>query len=69
MNTDQFHNSPYDYFACSRAWKRKLKGKQNSIEADRDLVREYLQSGGSITKLPDGHAVDYYLTDHSAKFQ
>lgn len=68
MNTDKFCNrpTPFEYGAKR---KRKLKRKQNSIEADLDLVNAYLQGGGSITKLPNGHAEDYFLTEHAAEFR
>lgn len=66
MDTDTFYNkpTPFGYGA-----KRKRKRNQNSIEADLDLVNAYLQSGGSITKLPNGHAEDYLLTEHAAEFR
>lgn len=67
MDTDKFHNRPTPFgFGSKRT--RKRKGKQ-SIEADLELVNAYLQGGGAITKLPDGRAEDYFLTEHAAEYR
>jgi len=66
MNTDKFCNRPTPFEFGS---KRTRKRKQNSIEADLDLVNAYLQNGGSITRLPNGHAEDYFLTEYAAEYR
>jgi len=66
MDTDTFYNRPTPF---GNGVQRKRKGKQNSIKADLDLVNAYLQSGGPITKLPNGHAEDYLLTEHAAEYR
>ena len=68
MNTDTFYNRPTP-FGHGAKRKRKLKGKQNSMEADLDMVNAYLQGGGAITKLSNGHAEDYFLTEHAAEYR
>lgn len=68
MDTDTFYNRPTPFgFGSKRTHKRK--GKQNSIEADLELVNAYLQNGGSITKLPNGYAEDYFLSEHAAEYR
>jgi len=66
MDTDKFCNrpTPFGYGA-----KQKRKRKQNSIEADLNLVNAYLKNGGVITKLPYGHAEDYFLSEHAAEYR
>lgn len=64
MNTDTFYNRPTPF-----GHGAKRTRKQNSMEADLDLVNAYLQGGGAITKLPNGHAEDYFLTEHAAEYR
>lgn len=66
MDTDKFYPRPTPF---GYGEKLKRKRKQNSIEADLDLVNAFLKSGGAITKLPNGHAEDYFLTEHAAEFR
>lgn len=67
MHSEEFYNRPAPFGYGSKR-TRKRKGKQ-SIEADLDLVNAYLQNGGAITKLPNGHAEDYFLSEHAAEYR